>query len=686
MSSIPEQYQGSVALQFVQSRGWDWKPSSPPNIELETCPYCGKSNYGHFYMEVHGTADEQQNRDGLHQCHRCGKGGSLYSLKEHLGVVIPGVQSRKDWSGGEKKIEPLPDVDACHQALLEDEAALDYLKNGRGFSPEIIERQKIGFVPKRRFRECGEVRAIVYPYLVNGNCIFAHYRTLPTMPVAESKVPKAFSSPTGWDVPLYNGEVLLPGLKEIVMVEGEANCIAAMDKGIENICGVPGANVKKAEWIDTLDKLELDKIYICYDKDKVGQRAAQTLASRIGVEKCYKITLPDFTVITEEGERPGKDLNEWFAFGGGTAEAFEELKKTAVLFDVDGVSSSQDAVQELYEQIMGKEGLEPPYKSPWASLNKHVGFDIGDVIDILAPEKVGKTTFGLNLIEHMVNTYGEDGIIICLEMTTAKLARKWVSHVASVEDNVPKTPEEAKALKEAFLKAIPYAQEKAANREGDLYFCYPKYKNVEDIYKLIRDCIRRYGVKWVMFDNLQRLCDATLGSKNRTQHLSEISKVLSQIAKDYNIQMIRVLQPHRIADGKMCQSDDVDGSSQINKDCDCQIVLNRFRVGEMTQDQFQSCGYVETETTFDEKMEAKIGLSRYSSGGGTTLYYDGARSTVTEYDLAQIAALKAAANKNVGYEAQEQALGITPVTTNATWTAIQGSIPDAPADPNAITI
>lgn len=659
--NIPEQFQGSAALQFVMSRGWEWKVSTLPNIELDTCPYCTKSGYGHLYMEIHGTADAEKRRDGLHTCHKCGKGGSLYSLKETLGLTIPGVESRKEWAGGEREIEPLPDVDACHQALLEHEDALDYLCNERGFSMEIIQRQKIG-VTKRYFREAGEVQAIVYPYLVNGNCVFVHYRTLPTMPVSENKVPKAFSSPKGWDVPLYNGEILRPGLTDIVLVEGEANVIAALDKGITNICGIPGANIKKAEWIDTLDKLALERIYICYDSDKVGQKAAQTIASRIGVEKCWRIALPPFTIAAVEGDdgvqRNGKDLNEWFVHGLGSAERFETLKQEAELFDVDGVSSTGDALDDLYDVLVGR-GVEPAYKSGWPTLNKHVGFDPGDVIDILAPEKIGKTTFGMNLMEHVVNTYGEDGVVICLEMTQAKLARKWLCHTQGIADNIPRSPEEAAALTEQFLRAIPIAKQRAAERPGDLHWCYPRYKTVDDIYKLIVDCIRRYGVKWVMLDNLQRLCDTTLGNRNRTQHLSQISKTTSQIAKDYTIQMVRILQPHRIGDQKMVTTDDVDGASQIAKDCDGMITLHRNRVAELSKEQFETCMYVESDAAFDEKMLVTVGLSRYSSGGYTTLFYDGARSTVSEFNIGQIAAFRAEANKDVGYKAQMDSLGIT---------------------------
>jgi twinkle protein len=657
------QVDGSAALQFVQSQGWTYHEEGPNDIRLNKCPYCKSESRSPLKIEIHGAGDEQKSRDGLHICHSCGRSGRLADLKQHLGITIPTVFSQKDFLSGEKKIEELPDVEECHQALLADEDAMDYLMNGRGFSREIIERTKLGIVAERFFREAGKVKALIYPYLVNGQCVFAHYRTLPNM-AHPGKVPKAFNSPRGWEPPLYNGEVLRPGIKEVFFVEGEANTIAAMDKGVEDICGVPGANFKKAEWLETLDKLEsLEKIYICYDMDRPGQRAAQVLASRIGIERCWKIKLPEFDVTTDSGEvRKGKDLNEWFTQGNGTAEEFEKLKEAAELFDVDGVASTKDAVTEFYEELLGKGSVEPKYKTQFPDLNKLVGFDPGDVIDIIAPEKIGKTTFAMNLVEHMVNVYGEDGVIICLEMTKAKLARKWISHKAQIADNIPNTPEEAKALFQEFMDARPMVEQIAANREGELFFCLPKYKTTDDIYNLIRQIIRRYGVKWICLDNLQRLADTTPTpqGKNRSTHLSEISKVLSQLAKEFDVQIIRILQPHRVAEGKIATSDNIDGSAQIAKDCDCNISLHRQRIGETNADKVDEMIGVEQSASFDDKTLVSVGLSRYSGGGRCWLVYDGARSTFNEFSSGAQALINKELNKDVGYSAIDKSLGIPP--------------------------
>src|ERR1019366_673407 len=159
-----------------------------------------------------------------------------------------------------------------------------------------------------------------------------------------------FITPSGWDAQLYNGQVLQEGCKEILFLEGECDVLSCMSNGIEYAVGVPGANVKKAEWIATLDKVAPEKIYLLYDNDSVGQKAAQEMASRIGLEKCLKITLPAEV----------KDINEYFV-KGGTLEGFEKLKAAAKFFDIAGVTSSLDALTQLENELHGRVDLAPKY-------------------------------------------------------------------------------------------------------------------------------------------------------------------------------------------------------------------------------------------------------------------------------------------------------------------------------------
>ena len=646
--AIPVGLENSPTIKYVTSKGWNWQGGDGGQIQVEECPYCHKKGFK-FYICVQNP--EEGTRDGLFICYHgsCQKTGNLRTLQEYLGDRIPGVESRKEWAAGgdRQKQDELPNPDTCHGVLLGDAEVLDYLLNVRGFTQEIIDRQKLGVKESVKFRDAGTQKALVIPYLVNGNITFAKYRTVPPCPIKDFVTP--FMG-TDFDVPLYNGEIL-ESLDEVIFVEGEANVLSLMSHGVENAIGIPGAGVRKANWIETIDKMPNLRIYILYDNDKAGSKGAQELASRIGIERCLKVVLPPFKCPDTKcklcmgagrvGEekcscwRDGKDIAEWFRWGGGSKEELEELKRLAQQFDVTGVAAAGDAISLLEAHLCGKTDLAPTYVTQYPSLNRLVGFENGDVIDILGPEKQGKTTFGLNIVDHMVEQYEEDGLIICLEMTHERLARKHVAYLTGFADDVtePGTPE-AKAKLEELIKCCAMARERLAQRKADLYFAYPQnYKNPEDIFKLIRDCIRRYGVKWVMFDNLQLLCDNTLANQaHRTVHLSQISKGFAKLAKDFGIKLIRILQPRQIEDGQIIRSGHTDGSSQIRKDCDCLLTIWRNPCGEIRRAEWaKDTGVSESTESFEPRMRVGLDLSRYSSGGHCTLYFDGARSMVREY-------------------------------------------------------
>ena len=504
--ALPVGYNKSPAMRLVISQGWNFNPPSGGQIAVEKCPFCGKLDFK-FYIAV--STDEEleagNTRDSLYFCHKCQETGNLRKLQEKLGLRIAGVDSRSEWAGKKEKQDDLPDAAQCHAVLLSDADAMDYLLNVRGFTKEIIERQKLGLKDKVYFHKAGETRALVIPYLsIEGNVTFAKYRTLPP---AE----KDFTCPSGYEAGLYNSPALSEDCKEIIFVEGEADCLALLSHGVENVVGVPGAGVKKHAWIEAVDRIA-PQIYILFDSDQAGTKGAQSLASRIGLDKCLKIVLPKGT----------KDINEFFQ-KGGTVDGFEELKKHAVLFDVTGVVSCGDALQDLEDKLEGKEDLAPTYTSQWVELNKLLGMEDGDVLDIVGEAKRGKTTFAMNMLDYAVKTYNEPGLLCCLEMTGDRLARKWVSIVTGFEDALvaPGTPEAKDKLSE-LKNCIAKAKEEQRTREADLYFAYPQLvTSPEDVFKLIRDCIRRYNVRWVCLDNIQRLCDDTLKSQNMHSKISQ---------------------------------------------------------------------------------------------------------------------------------------------------------------------
>jgi 5S rRNA maturation endonuclease (ribonuclease M5)/KaiC/GvpD/RAD55 family RecA-like ATPase len=597
----------SKALTYINQRGWGGRPSGTEQMVLDVCPYCDNPN-GKFFINVSGGE-----KDGLHDCKSCGEKGNLYQLKQKSsGSLGDDVVSMHDMAAQSRKPVPLPDFAALHDNLVNKEEyadVLEYLLTFRKFSLQTIERMKLGADKKP------EGNRVIYPYFdAAGNPVFYKARTIPP-------AKKDFKAPYGRVAPLYNDTILKPEMEEVVMVEGEADTVALINQGYETVVGVPGASVKKADWIAKFDRIAPKTVYLMYDNDGPGQTNAKDMAIRLGIERVRNILLPDF--VTEDGKK-GKDINEYFA-AGHTLEDFEKLKAEAKAFDVDGVQNVVDVLNELKTQIEGK-GLKPKYDTPWESLNSKVGgFEDGDVIGIIAEGKVGKTTLAMNLIDYYADQ-GINSFLYCGEMQPVRLVRKWVSYKTQTPDEAGKSQLTAETIEEAKQTGMAM--------KGDLLFGYTRSMKSDDVFNTIRQAVRRYGVKVVCFDNLQLMVRSL---DHATQETSNYTKAFKALAMELQILIILIIQPHRVPEGQIVSARNAFGSSAIEKDVDMMIALHRNRVAKIKEADFK--GYMDVGENMEPQLLVRVDLSRFSAGGTTTLYIDGATSTVRSIGEDDVAAL-----------------------------------------------
>lgn len=592
--------------------GWNHRPSgNGDNHAVETCPFCKNTNWK-FFIAIGGE------KDGCHDCKVCGETGNYFTLREKLGIAINNVESMKD-AANSKGQSPLPNLLAMHKRLFDEDMAdvLDYLVAERKFSIEVIERMKLGA------DDAHGTKWVMYPYLdAAGTPIFYKGRSLPA-PGEKKK----FRAPSGMEVPLFNEHGLVKG-EEIFLVEGEADCISMLSQGFNNVAGIPGAGIKKASWIERLEKLEPTTIYLIYDNDKSGQDGAKEIANRIGIDiglnKVKNIVLPEFTFVDSEGaEKQGKDIGEWFA-AGHTVEEFEELKAAARPFDVQGVQSVTAVLDDLkYEIENGDAVAGGKYTSPWAELNAKMGaFQDGDMCGVIAEGKIGKTTFAMNWL-HYLASEGFPAFMFCNEMKPVRQVRKWVSHVTGTDDTPGKSQITTESINDALLVA--------KGMKSDLLFGFTPSNNAKDVLNTIRQVVKTYGVKVVCFDNLQMLIR---NIEHSSQEASKIAYDFKALAMELNIFIVLIIQPHRVREGEIVSARNSMGSSIIEKAVDSMICLHRNRVGKVKEAEFH--GYMETDENFEPQLLSRVDLPRYAPGGVCTLYMDGARSTVrslTDMDI-----------------------------------------------------
>lgn len=599
-----------TAAEYVKEKGWQ-AYASATQLVVRECPLCHDTR---SKFSINNTDTE---KNGLWDCKVCHADGNLHQLMVRLGDRVEGIHSLQDWVHKPQILPSMDDVEKWARDLVDDPGDVHDYCVDRQLSDEVIRRQRLGVMVAE-----GQPWLVI-PFFERGHLVGLKRRSVPP-------APKAYRNASGSETPLYNSECITDGMSELWVVEGELDALALMSAGVPSVVGVPGANVRKASWIKRIEDAHPGKIFLMYDTDQVGQHAAREMAERIGIARCHNVVLPPFS---KPDGTPGKDCTDWFC-SGHSVEQLREIADAAQPFPVEGVEQMDAALDELEAELRkDKSGIGNHAATGWPSLNARLGpLAPGDVVDVIAEEKQGKSIFALDWAAYAASTLDSTALVICLEMGTVRQVRRLVCHLTGTPDLVATSPEEVRQYADTLLHAIAETREKVRTWKADLLFGNTRANTPDDIYTLIRQSVSRYGVKFVVLDNMQLLADATLSAHaHRTVHMSQISKKLKLLATEFGLTLVRIVQPHRVAAGEIVDAQDADGSSQLAKDSDATITLYRAPMQKITAKEFNDGSYTHTDEGFRPDMLVQVARSRTAPGGTTTLWFDGATSTVREF-------------------------------------------------------
>ncbi len=267
-------------------------------------------------------------------------------------------------------------------------------------------------------------------------------------------------------------------------------------------------------------------------------------------------------------ERPALDV-----LGTATAEIFEIAQDSARGgFALLG-KVAEDNLLRL-EEAAGRRGMLTGLPTGFRELDRLTsGLQKGELVIIAARPSVGKTSFALNIAQHVAIQEARTVGFFSLEMSKEALGLRVLCSEAAVDS---KKIRDGYGSKSDFEQLV-LAQTRIAGSR--FYIDDSSSLAVPEMRAKCQRLKREHGLDLVVVDYLQLM--AGHGRiENRTQEVSQISRGLKLLAKDLNTPVVALSQlsrqtERRTGDQRKPQLADLRDSGSIEQDADVVIFLYR---------------------------------------------------------------------------------------------------------------
>lgn len=429
----------------------------------------------------------------------------------HCGVTL--VRKRESPPKIEQKTYQKPKWK--NNTALSDKLVL-WFKN-RGISQATLTDMQVGegaeWMPQTQSNE----NTIQFNYFREGELVNIKYRD----------GHKNFKLTSGAELIFYNLDSI-KGATEIVIVEGEIDCLSFIEAGIKNVISVPnGATLHKQNltYLDNcIDYFPDDaKIYLALDNDAAGNALRDELARRLGVERCYKVYFGEF-----------KDAND-------------SLKALGIHSLIKSLSDAKEyPLKGIFKASQLNEEIDTFYLNGFpkgVGIGKHefddlLKFHLGYITTITGIPSHGKSEV-LDFITTLLNINGGWKFAIYspenypLQLHFSKYAEKLIGKPFSGIGRM--MPMELDLAKKHF--------------EDNFYFIKPEEDfSLENILQSVKSLIKRHGVNAFIIDAWNKLDHQY--TANETQYISKCLDKISLFCEVNNVHCFLVAHPTKIQKDK----------------------------------------------------------------------------------------------------------------------------------------
>jgi replicative DNA helicase len=336
--------------------------------------------------------------------------------------------------------------------------------------------------------------------------------------------------------------------------------------------GVPADLVTVTE--ELRKKKQLDKAggasYLSMLLERVATGANVEYHSKIVLEKAMlRRLITSATGIIHRSYEGTEDIDKLLDDAEGVVFGIRQSRLKRGFVPLKSlIRGSFEAIEEISRQKKHITGLE----SGFADLDSRTsGFQKADFIVVASRPSMGKTSFALNIAQHVAIERGVPVGIFSLEMSQEQVVQRMLCSEARVD---------AQRLRTGFLSDADWPKLTAAAgrlHEAPIYVDDSAVLSVWELKSKARRLKNDIDLGLLLVDYLQLVSGPT--SENRQQEISAISRSLKALAKELEIPVMAMSQLSRAVEARGGERrpvlSDLRESGAIEQDADVVIMIYR---------------------------------------------------------------------------------------------------------------
>jgi twinkle protein len=397
----------------------------------------------------------------------------------------------------------------------------------------------------------------------NGNGVFNFYDTNDVLTMVKYRpshtVDKCSGNPKTWCQKDADTTSLLFNMnrvntsKPLLITEGETDCASAIEAGFLNTVSVPlGAG--NLQWIEeNWDWLNLfDSIIIWSDNDEAGNKMRKECIYRLGTWRTKYIMAPNYYERDNGKKVPLNDINDCLQIGG--ADYVMQLISDAKDVPVNSVVDYSNIEQQDISQMEGvNTGIKP--------LDRELLKIFYGTLTVLSGRPgSGKTSIIDQTIAMTIDN--DTPVFLFSKEMPERMSANWFNTMIAGRRNM----EEKLDRDGRKYYIVPQdVQKKMQSFYRKKLFIYrdDEPNDLDSVMKSAEDCVRKFGCKLIVIDNLMMI-DLNCAESDKNTAQTNLINSLIKFAAKFNVAVVLIAHPRKTQDiNSDIEMYDISGTSNI---------------------------------------------------------------------------------------------------------------------------